>query len=202
MHQKILVLVILFLLLISSGCAPAKTLIQSNDVLISPIASPFGSVNEYHAFFGITSYGSEVDEKEKMKNYIMVRVNWDLTPEKRVEDYTKLYYPPYIIVIQPDEPFTYAGTGNFYNGKLISSVGSIPSEVLKNVLSKNKDFKWDEIDKERFGWVIHPKSFGQGFATIAFIKTADTNVKPVFKIYYIYYDPILKDGWVKSVETH
>lgn len=130
MRLKLLFLSTALLFVISLGCASSKSLLQPSDVIISAKASPFGSVNEYHAFFGITSYASEDDEKEEMRNLIMVRINWDLTPEKRLDN-TKLEYPPYIIVIQPNAPFAYAGTGNCYNGSLVSSVGSIPAEVIK-----------------------------------------------------------------------
>jgi len=129
-----------------------------------------------------------------MEQTVKVDVSWELNPESRVKDPDRLYYPPYIVIIPPDpehQVWSYAGGNHDIN--LISSVGFLPSEVEKHVII-NEIKGWDRHKK------VRPKSFEQGFVNISFRMHGDEQREP-FDVYFVYYDPVVKKGWVKNLKV-
>ncbi|MGI9952626.1 hypothetical protein V3F56_09730 [Moorellaceae bacterium AZ2] len=182
------------------GCSTTHTIPQPEDILFNAKVSPFNSVCRYRSYFGLIDYGRTDDEYEdEMKQAIEVAVFWELRPQKRLEDENKLYYPPYILIIPNQAYWTYAGTMQSVIN--LHTVRSLPYDIIDNVLKYLPEYNWVKNSEERFAWVLHATSFEQGFTSLAFRKRSSSGQPQPFKIYFIYYDPVLKKGWAKSLEV-
>jgi len=176
--KKILSIVtIMFLLLFSGGCLNkegSRYVLKPDDITVEKSIIP------------------RPDEQ------IEIRVEWDLLPEIRVNHPTELYYPPYLVVVPPDREDWYHNKSSF-DGYKMYTLGSLPHEVIDNVLGKTPDYEWEKNSQLHFGWEVHTKSFEQGIVGILFKQTKERVMMEPFKIYFIYYDPITKKGWVKLI---
>ncbi|CEP67459.1 Uncharacterized [Moorella glycerini] len=182
------------------GCSATNTIPQPEDILFDAKVYSFNSVCKYRSYFGLINYGRSDDEyQDEMKQAIEVAVFWELRPQKRLEDENKLYYPPYILIIPDREYWTYAGTMQSVNK--LHTVISLPYDIIDNVLKDYPEYNWVKNSEERFAWVLHATSFEQGFTSLAFRKRSNSGQPQPFKIYFIYYDPVLKKGWAKSLEV-
>jgi len=166
---------VLFLSLFSNGCLDIQT---SRYVL---------KQDDITAEKSITSR----PDKE-----LEVKVNWSLLPETRVNHPTELYYPPYLVIVPPDIGEWYHYKSSF-DGYKMYTLASLPHEVIDNVLDKIPDYKWEKNSQIRFGWEVYTNSFEQGTVSILFKQAKEPVSMEPFKIYFIYYDPIAKKGWVK-----
>jgi hypothetical protein len=72
--------------------------------------------------------------------------------------------------------------------------------ILRLPLKNNTEYNWEKISKDRFGISLKANSFEQGFTTVSFIKAIDSTKVGAFKLYFIYYDPVWKKGWFKTLE--
>ncbi|WP_338825105.1 hypothetical protein MHOCP_06680 [Moorella humiferrea] len=176
------------------------TIPRPEDISFNAKVYPFSAVYEYRSYFGIIDHSRTEDEYEdEMKRAIEVAVFWELRPEKRLEDENRLYYPPYIIIIPDQAYWTYAGT--MHSLIKLHTVRSLPHDIIDKVLKYHPEYNWVKNSEEGFAWVLHATSFEQGFTSLAFRKRNNSGQPQPFKIYFIYYDPVLKKGWGKSLEV-
>ncbi|GFN22203.1 hypothetical protein [Thermanaeromonas sp. C210] len=170
------------------------------DISFNAKVYPFSSVFGYRSYFGLIDHGRTDDEYEdEMKRAIEVAVYWELSPQKRLEDENRLYYPPYIIIIPDQEYWTYAGT--MRSEIKLHTVRSLPHDIIDKVLKYHPEYNWVKHSEERFAWVLHATSFEQGFTSLAFRKRSNSGQPQPFKICFVYYDPVLQKGWAKSLEV-
>lgn len=198
--RRLLLFPMLFLILISqvSGCTSQHPEIKSDDVEVTIQIAPFSSVCEYRTYFGLKYLDDKYnlpDDKysvlsQKTKQVI---ISWELNPEIRVDN--RLYYGPYIIIILPKDEWDYAEghhiTGNYFTK-------TFTSEIVTNILKDYPEYGWSNIST--FGWFFHAKSFDQGTINLAFEKRTDSPDESQFiKMYYIYFNPLTKQGWAKKI---
>ncbi|KKM08905.1 hypothetical protein SY88_20750 [Clostridiales bacterium PH28_bin88] len=196
-----LLLLLILMIFAVGGCSSAESVLRPDDVLLSARVAPFTSVPMYRSYFGVDQPLPEKEAEKIMRNFIRVDMYWDLRLEKKWDNQgsTKFYYSPYLIVIPPKEEVVYAGG---HRGVNLHTVGAaLPHEVLENVLKDNKDYNWAKMSEERFGYVLHARSFEQGSTSLAFLKNINSDITPTFKIYFIYYDPLAKQGWVRPIKA-
>jgi hypothetical protein len=173
--KKILsIVIILFLLLFSNWCLNVKNsryILKQDDITVEKSITP------------------------KPDKQLEIKVEWDLIPEIRVNYPMDLYYHPYLVIVPPDTKDWYHSNSSS-NGYILSS---LPHEVIANVLNKIPDFDWEKNSQIRFGWDVSIKSFEQGSIDILFKQLRESVTMEPFKVYFVYYDPIAKKGWVKLI---
>lgn len=163
--------------------------IQARDIELSAIVRPFYEKNEYQTY---------MDKSESNGIYETVRVDvfWKgINPDLLSSN--KLWYAPYIIIVPPDNNWTFIG-GNKNMPLLYGNRISIEPNIKKVIGNDINKRDWDKIDI--MGTTTQAKSFGQGYVSFAYINSELNNIKnPLFTIYFLYYDPILDKGWYKKV---
>lgn len=197
--KKLLLWSILFLILIplNSGCASQPLKIEPNDVEVTIQIAPFLSLCEYRSYFGLNDlddkYNHPDDKYSKMiNNTRKLTVSWKLDPEIRAIDQYRLYYAPYIIIIPSKDEWEYADTT--YTEKAFTR--TLSYEIEKSVLDSYSEDDWNDIIN--YGLFLHAKSFDQENINIALRKRTDSSVENTVEVYFIYYDPTIKQGWAKK----
>jgi len=163
--------------------------IQASDIELSATIRPFYESNEYQTYMG-------KNESKGIYETVRVDVFWKvINPELSSPD--KLWYPPNIIIVPPDDNWTFIG-GSKNMPLLYGNRGSIEANIKKAIGNEINKSDWDKIDI--IGTTTQVKSFGQGYVSFAYINSELKNeTNPQFTFYFIYYDPTLDKGWYKKV---
>ena len=190
--KKIFVLLMVICLSLVSGGSSQQADLKSNDVTVETRIVPFISPLEYRSYFSLLDPNQpDSDFTELSQDTKQVIISWELNSEARVKYPDRLYYGPYIIVLPPENKWEYAGTTHI-SGE--SFIRSFRSEIITNVLKNYSGYNWNELSSL---WVFHAKSFEQGTINVAFKRRTDSiDANEIFKVFFIYYDPTTKYGWV------
>lgn len=157
---------------------------------------PFSDTCDFKLFFGTKNYSMN---EEIIKDYIRLYITWEVLPSKIITE-SDLFYAPYLIVIPNTSNISYAGAD--YYGLDIQSVCSFPDEVLEFLTLKENSLNLADIHNRTDALFLRPKSFAQGFSSIAFHKSDKLNKALSFEVHLIYYDFKKKSGWIKSVSDN
>jgi len=174
MRKIVTILILLFPLVSFSGCLDRRYVLKQDDVTIEKFVIP------------------------RPDKQVEIRVNWSLLPEVRATHPTELFYPPYLVIVPPNTGEWYHNNSSF-NGYQMYILASLPYEVIENVLNKIPDYEWGKNNQLHFGWEVLTKSFEQGTVGILFKQANEkeqASMEPL-KVYFVYYDPTAKKGWVK-----
>lgn len=170
------ILALLVLLLSSNGCFDKRYVLKQDDVTVEKRVIP------------------------KPDKQVEIKVNWGLLPEIRANYPTELYYPPFLVIVPTDRKEWYHNKSSL-NGYQMYTLASLPREVINNVLAEIPDYEWEKNSQLHFGWTVHTKSFEQGSVGILFKQANEqepATMEPL-KVYFIYYDPVAREGWVKLI---
>lgn len=164
---------------------PKPDSLKPEDVEITANFYPLPTVHHYITRLGLapelTAQWERQYQSEKNKTK-QVYISWNI-PNQRSE---KLLYAPYIVI---DHPKGWLNLG-VHPGFPLMSIRSLPAELEKLLNT--------EITNQ---WVLHPKSFGQGFIELV-IKAEAFNQNDEVAVYFLYYDQTNKQGWVKIVKPN
>lgn len=184
--------------------------LTSEDVEFTAKVKSFERVYHYRDYFDLYVPSVLNEYEDDMKNNVEVEVKWNIKSGKEVNYDNLLFYPPVIVIVPPNND-TWCFTGGAHSLDLYTvSSSSINSDIVQNLLSKHQDqvsswFKMKGKSKTSYdiipyARVFHIKSFGQGYSSMSFEKlTVDYEVQK-FEIYFIYYNPVTKNGFIKSTK--
>lgn len=186
----ITIVVVIMFVIFFKGCFSQSLEIQADDIELSAIIRSFSNDCEYKIYMGTS-------ETMHMKNTIHIDIYWELI-NKALIDVNKIFYPPYIIIVHPNERWTFLGS-NQNMPRLYGVRTSMKQEVIKAVFDDNNTYDWRNIDI--IGIHTRMKSFGQGYVTFSYYKDnlCSEDIESFF-IYLIYYDPNVNKGWYKMVQ--
>lgn len=193
-------LLLSFILFITS-CSKPQALLHPDDLEIKVDAYRFVNVIRYRAEVGALNESiSNKDYEEPMKRTVQIVAKWGLEAEKDVEYESRLFYEPYII-IRPLDRYHWSEINRNYD---LCFLDTCISTEVHNVIMKAMEKSSHQLDwynqPDPFLWVLHAKSFGQGMVTLNLTSDDDYFYpESPFKAYFVYYDPVLDDGWIKEI---
>lgn len=141
-------------------------------------------------------FGYEHNDSELINNTKQVVISWELSSKMRAQNQYRLYYAPYIIIIPPNNEWGYFDYPQINERSYVRSFSGELMDVLKNY----PEYNWNKIGE--FGFYFHAIAFDQGSISIAFKKRVSSSYEDqVFKAYFIYFNPITKQGWAKTISA-
>ncbi len=178
------------------------------DVEFTAKVKSFQSVYHYRDYFDLYVPSALNEYEDDMKNNVEVEVKWNIKAGKEVNYDHLLFHPPVIVIVPPKNDTWYFTGGSHSLDLYTVSSSSINSDIVKNLLSKHQDqlsswFKMKGKNKTSYdiipyASVFHIKSFGQGYSNMSFERLTTDYEDQKFEIHFIYYNPVTKNGFIKS----